>query len=110
MDGAQSLEEKSRILEEKRNKSLAGAKGIGLRLDLLAQMTEEFDKDKDLIAIYGSPVSSKLAVFSDGKDISIVDAGLVELDEKKRMVLFNKLAKVYGKILTPKAGTKDGHI
>jgi len=102
MDEA-SLAQKSAALEAKRRIKVEGEPGIGLRLDLLDRLTDELNSDKELVAIFGSPVASKLAMFSNGKDISIVDAGLAKLSEDQKLKFLMRLKAAYGKIL-PEGG------
>ncbi len=98
-----SLTQRAEALEAKRRIKVEGEPGIGLRLDLMARLAEELDNDKELSEIFGDPVSSKLAVFSNGKDISVVDAGSVKLDEEQKLKFLIRLKAAYAKIL-PKGG------
>ncbi|MFH0862586.1 MAG: hypothetical protein V1875_06090 [Candidatus Altiarchaeota archaeon] len=96
---ATSLAKKAEALEAKRRMKVEGEAGIGVRLDLLYRLTDELNADKDLAAIFGSPVSSKLAVFSNGKDISIVDAGIIKIDEEQKLKFLMRLKTIYERTL-----------
>jgi hypothetical protein len=93
-----SLDERAKLLDSKRL-NVEGEPGTGIRLDLLCALCAQLNADKDLIKIFGDPVSSRLAVFSNGKDISIVDAGVVKLSEGQKLDFLMRLKNIYEKTL-----------
>jgi len=102
MDEA-SLAQKAAALEAKRKIKVEGEPGIGLRLDLLRRMIDELDADTEMITLFGNPPSSKLAIFSDGKNMSIVDAGIIKLKEDQKLRFLMKLKDIYEKTLQEKS-------
>ena len=89
-----ALEHRAKMLDSKREQALSDPKGIGYRLDILDVLIDELNADEDLKAIFGKNVSSKLAVFSDGKVMSIVEAGYVQLTEEQKIRFLSRLKDI----------------
>ena len=94
-----SLQERARMLAARREKDMKEPKGVGFRLDVLDRMIDLLNADPQLKTIFGDPVSAKLAVFSDGKTISIVESGLVPLDEAKKLKFLQRLKEINDSML-----------
>ncbi|MFH0862006.1 MAG: hypothetical protein V1875_03150 [Candidatus Altiarchaeota archaeon] len=99
MSGDSSLEARSKMLDMRQRVKGSGENGIGLRLDMLVRMAKLLDEDKELLDIFGSPVSSKLAVFSNGREIGIVDAGAMKISDDQRTKFLDRLKETYAKAL-----------
>ena len=107
MTGDTSLEERSKMLQTRERVKVEGEKGIGLRLDMLVKMAKLLDEDEELAAIFGSPASAKLAVFSNGREIGIVDAGAVKITEEEKARFLGRLKEAYAKAL-PQGDRRSG--
>lgn len=99
MNGDSSLEARSKMLDMKQRIKAEGEGGIGLRLDMLVKMAKLLDEDKELSAIFGTPASAKLAVFSNGKEIGIVDAGAMKITDEQKTKFLGRLKETYAKVL-----------
>ena len=99
MTGEPSLDERSKVLNMKQRVKGKGENGIGLRLDMLVRMAKLLDEDRELAAIFGTPVSAKLAVFSNGKEIGIVDAGAMKITDEQKTKFLGRLKETYAKVL-----------
>jgi len=93
-----SLNAKSKMLDEKAKDS---APVYAMRLDLMKNIINDLDSNTELQEIFGDPVSSKLALVSDGRDkmVSIAEARMVELDEAKTAKFLEVLQSVLEKNL-----------
>ena len=97
---ADSLDAKSKMLDEK-VEAKDSAPVYAMRLDLMKNIIHDLDASKELQEIFGDPVSSKLALVSDGRDkmVSIAEARMVELDEAKTVKFLEILQAVLEKNL-----------
>lgn len=105
---SESLAGREKLLAAKSTGKSSVSSGVGLRLDLLDRIIDELNACRELKEIFGDPVSASLAVYSDGADVSIVDAGLTELSEEQKLVFLSRLREVYAKTLTESFGELGG--
>ena len=67
---------------------------MGFRLDILATIINELNKDTELVAIFRNNVHANLAIYFDGKQISIVERGIKKLDDIQKITSLKRLKAI----------------
>jgi hypothetical protein len=101
-----NLDERARVLEEKKNQLGKGKNPIyAIRLDLVKNIINEIESNNELRDIFGEPVSGKLALVSDKEDasLSIGEACLIELDDLQKIKFLKSMREIFDRNLE---GTK----
>lgn len=102
MANASDLEERARKLEEKAKTVSSSKKPIlAVRLDLVKSIIDDLDSNEELKGIFGSPVSSKLALVYDSEDntMNVAEARMVELDDMKKIRFLKIVEEIFKKNL-----------
>jgi len=94
MDKLEELARKERELEAKYKQMIIKSKPVaGIRLDILVQLISELDSNPQLQQIFGSPVSSKLALIS-ASDFGIFETKEVKLTEEQKIIFLKTLHEI----------------
>jgi hypothetical protein len=79
----ESLDEKAKRLDASR-KNLVKLTPVGVRMDILLEIAHELNSNPELKGMFGDPVINKLAVISEGGDLKICDAKIVQLSDQQQ--------------------------
>ena len=69
----------------------------GVKLDVLRRVLDEIDADPELQAIFGTPVSSKLAFIDREGVLKVVEAGELPLNPQQKKTISNRVQAIIDK-------------
>jgi len=79
----------------------AKASPIAVRLDILDHIISDLDENPDMKALFGPQVSSKLALYYDGRDMRFVEAGFTKLTPTQEQKFVETLKTVITANISP---------